>query len=251
MAVQTNTSHMSLENMAEASGLLEYMRNAPTWKNQDPSDTLKEVNVDTAEDEFNFSRGLPYEFEYTQVIKWLEQYLELRDYNEVQHLTTRFAVWSNDHRTIGNYRHRQRFSWRRHITSAKKQEDVITVLRLFGLDAIADRLGYLHKTVLDDPDEEPMALESLKELALFLMSERQLPDPRIAISPEGFAQIEWRVAESGILAMEFLPDDGLIRFAAISAPAKRGVKRMRVYGTLPKDDALKAVERFTSGILSQ
>lgn len=251
MAVQTNTSHMSLENMAEASSLLEYMRNAPTGENQDPNDTLKEVTIGTAEDKINFSQGLSYVFEYAQVIKWLEQYLELRDYNEAQPLTTRFAVWSNDHRTIGDYRQRQRISWRRHITTAKKQEEVIAILRLFGLDAIADRLGYLHRIALDDPDEESMALESLRELALFLMSERQLPDPRIAISPEGFAQIEWRVAESGILAMEFLPENGLIRFAAVSAPAKRGVQRMRVYGTLPKDDALNAVKMFTSGILTQ
>ncbi len=251
MAVQTNTSHMSLKNMAAASSLLEYMRNAPTGENQNPSDTLKEVNIDTAEDKINFSQGLSYVFEYAQVIKWLEQYLELRDYNEAQPLTTRFAVWSNDHRTIGDYRQRQRISWRKHITTAKKQEEVIAILRLFGLDVVADRLGYLHKITLDDPDEEPMTLESLKELALFLMSERQLPDPRIAISPDGLAQIEWQVGDNGVLAMEFLPVDSLIRFAAVSAPAKRGVQRMRVYGTLPKDDALNAVKAFTAGMSTQ
>ena len=251
MAVQTNTSHMSLENMAEAFSLLEYMRNAPTGENQDPSDSLREDCIDTAEDKINFSQGLSYVFKYARVIKWLEQCLELRDFNEAQPLTTRLAVWSNDHRTIGGYRQRQRFSWRRHITNANEQGEVIAILRIFGLDTIADRLGYLHRIALDDPDEEPMALESLKELALFLMSERQLPDPRISMSPEGFAQIEWRVAESGILAMEFLPEDGLIRFAAVSAPAKRGIQRMRVHGTLPKDDALNAVEVFTSGILTQ
>ncbi|MDE2840219.1 MAG: hypothetical protein OXM03_06285 [Chloroflexota bacterium] len=81
----------------------------------------------------------------------------------------------------------------------------------------------------------------MKELALFLMSERQLPDPQIGISPAGFAQAEWRVGERGILAIEFLPFDRLIRFAAISAPAQRGVQRISVHGTLPKHHALNAI----------
>ena len=115
------------------------------------------------------------------------------------------------------------------------------MLRLHGLDVIADRLNYLHRIALDSLDEEPLVLESLRELALFLMSERQLPDPQIAISPEGYAQVEWRVGERGILAMEFLPFDRLIRFAAISAPAQRGVQRQSVHGTLPIDHALNAV----------
>jgi len=132
-------------------------------------------------------------------------------------------------------------SWKEHLSSATEQEEIIAVLRLHGLDAIADRLGYLHRIALDDLEVEPMVIESLRELALFLMSERQLPDPQIAISPEGYAQVEWRVGERGILAMEFLPCDGLIRFAAISAPAQRGVQRISVHGTLPKDHALNAV----------
>ena len=115
------------------------------------------------------------------------------------------------------------------------------MLRLHGLDAIADRLNYLHRLAAEDPDEQPMAVDSLRGLALFLMSERQLPDPQIAISPEGYAQVEWRVGERGILAMEFLPFDRLIRFAAISAPAQRGVQRQSVHGTLPADQALNAI----------
>ena len=115
------------------------------------------------------------------------------------------------------------------------------MLRRYGLGAIADRLSYLHGLAVDDPDEQTIAVDSMRELALFLMSERKLPDPQIGISPAGFAQAEWQVGERGILAMEFLPCDGLIRFAAISAPAQRGVQRIGVHGTLPKDQALNTV----------
>ena len=130
-----------------------------------------------------------------------------------------------------------------------EQTEIIAVLKFHGLDAIADRLEYLQGLVADDPDEQPMSIDSMRELAYFLMSEQQLPQPQIAIGPEGLAQIEWRVGETGILAMEFLPYN-LIRFAAISAPAKSGAKRMRVSGTLERAATLRAVEVFTAQIKS-
>ena len=136
-------------------------------------------------------------------------------------------------------------AWRPQLAAARTHEEIIAVLRLFDLNAIADRLGYLRQLVEDDPDEPSMAIESLRALAIFLMGERQLPDPRIGVTPDGLAQIEWRFPTNGILAMEFL-SSGLIRFAAISAPAQRGVERLSVNGTLPKDAALEAVRPFTS-----
>ena len=59
-----------------------------------------------------------------------------------------------------------------------------------------------------------MVIDSLKALVGFLTTERSLPDPEIGISPDGLAQIEWRIPANGIVAMEFLPT-GLIRFAAV------------------------------------
>lgn len=122
-------------------------------------------------------------------------------------------------------------------------EVIIAVLRWWGREAIADRLIYLRGLARSDPDEPPMVVESLRAMAHFLMSERQLPDPQIGVTPDGFVQIEWRVMTSGILAMEFLPSD-LIRFAAVSGPARRGVDRRTVNGTLRKDEALAAIQPF-------
>lgn len=136
-------------------------------------------------------------------------------------------------------------AWRPQLAVARTHEEIIAVLRLFDLNVIADRLGYLRQLVEDDPDEPSMSIESLKALALFLMSERQLPDPKIGVTPDGLAQIEWRFPTNGILAMEFL-SSGLIRFAAISAPAQPGIERLSVNGTLHKDAALEAVRPFTS-----
>ena len=129
------------------------------------------------------------------------------------------------------------------IMAATRHNEIIAVLPLLGIRAIADRLGYLHEISRDgDPDEPPMALDSLRELALFFVRESQWLDPEIGISPDGLLQAEWRV-RGGIVAMKFLPA-GFIRFAAISRPAG-GHPPLRVHGTLPKDEALRAVQAFT------
>ncbi len=124
------------------------------------------------------------------------------------------------------------------------REEVISVLRQFGLTTIADRLGYLHSLAAEDPEETPIALESLRRLSKFVVGQRRLPDPEIAVSPDGFAQAEWLIADSGILAMEFMPSD-TIRFAAVSGPTNGETQQVRVSGVLPTSDALDAVRVFT------
>ena len=135
--------------------------------------------------------------------------------------------------------------WQHEITVARTHGEIIAVLRLFGLDAIADRLSYLRSLADDDPDEVPVEVESLRAMALFIMRQRWLPDPRIGVTPGGLIQIEWQVPPNGILAMEFL-SSGLIRFAAISASVQYGENRLSVNGTLPTEGTLRAVESFTA-----
>ena len=136
-------------------------------------------------------------------------------------------------------------TWPTRIAAESTHEGIIAVLRLFGLEKVADRLDYLRALIADDPDETPMDVESLRAMSLFLMGERQLPEPEIGTTPDGLIQTEWRTPPNGILAMEFLRS-GFIRFAAVSAPAQKGVDRLSVNGTLPKDEALAAVLPFTS-----
>ena len=124
-------------------------------------------------------------------------------------------------------------------------EVIIPFLRLQGRSAVADRLIYLRGLAQEDPDESAIELASLRMMAHFLMSERQLPDPWIGVTRDGFIQIEWRVLTDGILAMEFLPS-GLIHFAAVSGPGESEADRLSVSGTLPKAQALAAVQPFTA-----
>ena len=251
MALPGTTTQTQHRGLAGTSSLLEIMHLNEPSNYQEFGNTWKRDGVSTGTAGLHFGEESTFMFVGPDAMKWLESYSRLRDTNETQLPTAQIVGLGNKWRILGGYPQRQRIPWKKHIAEATKQEEIVAILRLFELDAIADRLGYLQRTIADDPDEQPLTFESLRGLALFLMSERQLPYPQIAISPEGNAQIEWRVGENGILAMEFLPVDGLIRFAAISAPAKLGVQRNKVYGTLPKEDALNAVKAFTSEISTQ
>ena len=79
-------------------------------------------------------------------------------------------------------------------------KEIIAVLRLFELDAIADRLGYLRQLVEDEPDEPSMSIESLRALALFLMANDNCPI-RESASP----QTDWHKSSGDSLPTVFWP----------------------------------------------
>ncbi len=129
------------------------------------------------------------------------------------------------------------------VLGATEPCDIVAAVRLLGFRAIADRLEYLQDlSGEDDSDEPAMVLDSLRELAFFLVSDHHYGDPEIAISPDGCLQTEWQVGRTGIIAMKFLPT-GFIQFAGVSGPAGDH-PMLRVHGTLPRVRALSVVEAF-------
>ena len=131
-----------------------------------------------------------------------------------------------------------------HVEASSRAE-MSDALRRAGLDQSADRLDYLRRLAEEDPDEEPIALESLRQLTAFLIDERELGEPQIGVSPDGVALAQWRVLEAGILAMEFL-GSALIRFAGTTGPGSQNGESLRVSGALPKTRALQVVNPFLS-----
>lgn len=131
-----------------------------------------------------------------------------------------------------------------HVEASSRAE-IADALRQAGLDQSADRLDYLWRLAEEDPDEEPIALESLRQLTTFLINERELGEPQIGVSPDGVALAQWRVLEAGILAMEFLGSE-LIRFAGTTGPASQDGESLRVSGALPTTRALQVVKPFLS-----
>ena len=139
------------------------------------------------------------------------------------------------------------------LQDTSQPEEIIAMLRRSGLTGVADRLGYLRQLEHEeeDADDLPLALDSLRELAQFLMDERWLPEPEIGVSADGLAHAEWRFPEipaitggNGLLVMEFLCS-GRVRFAAIAKRTEAKQEPSRIDGTLYKVEALRAVRSFT------
>ena len=147
-----------------------------------------------------------------------------------------------------------RAPWRSELDKASTAHAIVAVLRSHGRERVADRIHYLQELAREDPEEEPMALDSLWHMASFLLEQGQLPDPEVGVSPNATAQVEWTIpgtsddrAGDGLLAMEFLPR-AIIGFAALSEPYRQGVDRLTVHGKLPAAEAMEAVRAFTHRI---
>lgn len=129
-------------------------------------------------------------------------------------------------------------------------QEIIEALRRMDLGAAANRIDYLDSLNDGDPDEAPIQVASLRCLALFLIEERSLKEPRIGVSSDGLMQIEWRLENDGILAMQFL-SVGQIQFAAIAGNMSKDMTREQLSGTLQKADMMNAIRPFLPGIQSQ
>ena len=188
--------------------------------------------------------------------------------NALEMLRMFFRSWGSD--SVGST-----FEWlpssdfRWLLRLAESEEAIVTVMRLYGLTAIADRLNRLRTLIADDPDEPDLVLESLRSFADFFMHEDRLPVPEVGAGPEGFLEAEWRIPAEreapaiapsvrwvrpddrywgqgdGILAMKFLPF-GSIQYAAVSGPVGRGKERLRSSGVYSKNSIMPAIQAFTS-----
>ena len=137
-----------------------------------------------------------------------------------------------------------------HDVEGATHEGIAQLFRWLGKRTVAARIGELLTIAAEDRDEPRMSIESLRNLGRLLISEEKLTEPNVGVSPNGLLQAQWSTPENGLVAMEFLVS-GLVRFSAISAPAKRGVKRKAVRGTLEHKEMLTAVQPFSERLFSK
>ena len=126
-------------------------------------------------------------------------------------------------------------SYRRRVCMAR--------LREAGRTAAVEQLAELMAALDEEADEPDLSVESLMSFTDFLVDQHRFGTPAVGIDADGQIQAEWQVLSEGLLVMNFR-NDGLIRFVAVSGPARVGSKRMRLSGTLQKRDALRAIEPF-------
>ena len=125
-------------------------------------------------------------------------------------------------------------------TSSGTEQDIIQALRLYGRDDIADRIAYLYGLASEDPIEDRMMIESLRNFARVMTNYPSLPYPEITVSPDGHAVAEWS-REYGILAMEFTAV-GTIRYAAL--PRMDGYEFLGIDGEKSSGEIMEATSKF-------
>ena len=138
--------------------------------------------------------------------------------------------------------------WRKLIHNAESKEKIIAVLRFSKSEILADRLAYLKKLTEDEPEEEPMEIESLRMSALFIMENPQLPCPQITVSYDGLVYLRWNLGNEGVLGMQFLPSTA-VRFTAILNHQDPKSQRWSVSDVLQPSDMMKAVAPFTEQLM--
>jgi len=126
-----------------------------------------------------------------------------------------------------------------------EKEKIFEIIETMGFRKITNRLRYLHEiTMDDDPDEPPMLVDSLIEMALFISQYgRILPYPQIGICPDGSLQIEWHSMPASAI-INFMPD-GSVEFAGV---LENQNLPLRLQGSGSKENAMQMILPFLRAI---
>jgi len=144
--------------------------------------------------------------------------------------------------------------WRHgQAASAKPVPDASRLDELSSIDEILDTaatLGLQHDVNRirdfialgdEDPDQQPLSIESLKHAIKFKLTSSALPDSEIGIGGNGFADLDWRLSPEGMIALVFNPS-GTVDFA-LTIPHSAGAERSVASGTLENVDAIRCIAK--------
>jgi hypothetical protein len=143
--------------------------------------------------------------------------------------------------------------------SAAASEAVLTAyLRARGRGPVADRIEKFLDILTQEPDEAPIAMDSLRSLVSFVLMTPNLRTPIVGADWEGLMELEWHLADNGdpdsywgrgngVVSLKFLRS-GLIQYVALSGPHQEGVERLRKQGESTKEYMLRSLGEFTPRI---
>lgn len=127
------------------------------------------------------------------------------------------------------------------IRQATSVEELIHHARDEGLGRVATRLERLVEAIEDEPESEPIDIESLRSALTFLAGPRLPVPPDIGVRNGGLIDFDWRFHPDGILTVVF-NTTGSISFA-LSAGGATGTERQRANGTINDSKAMRCIIR--------
>lgn len=133
------------------------------------------------------------------------------------------------------------------LEAVQTRDEIIAVVRRFGLERVADRLDYLIELEAQEPDQQPMHIGSLRSAIEFLLRDPRMPRPGIGVGPDGMVGFDWRLQPTGIIALSFDSAD-LVNYAAIVPVPSGGEEHQRLSGASQRADAFDKIVPFLSQV---
>lgn len=106
---------------------------------------------------------------------------------------------------------------------------------------LAARLHFLYDAVLEDPDEDPVPIESLVNFIRFLQDTPNLKYPEVVLTPSNEISAQWRTEPNRHFAVVFQMT-GETRFVIFTPNSKDSKKTDRLSGITSVDTLMELVE---------
>lgn len=130
---------------------------------------------------------------------------------------------------------------RQRVDQASDEDSVVAALGLAGEQDVAKRIVQLIKYRRDEPDDDPMNLESLRSAARFVLSERRFKDPMISLTGDGRLCFDWSLHPDGLSALVFRKD-GQVTFAALGPTNADGQREVELEGIAGPTEVFQVLE---------
>jgi hypothetical protein len=108
---------------------------------------------------------------------------------------------------------------------------------------LAVRLNFLHEAVNEDPDEDPISIESWRNFISFLQDTTNLKYPNVVLTPSNEISAQWRTAPNRHFAVVFLPT-GEARFVIFTPNPKDPDKIDRFSGITSVDSLMERIQPY-------
>jgi hypothetical protein len=131
------------------------------------------------------------------------------------------------------------------LTSQEKIKKLIYYVRggskIQFAQELAVKLNFLNEVVNEDPDEDPISIDSMRNFISFLQNTTNLKCPNVALTPSNEIHAQWRTAPNRHFAAVFL-QTGETRFVIFAPNSKDPEMIDRISGLTSVDSLLETIQ---------
>ena len=147
------------------------------------------------------------------------------------------------------------------VISVDERKVLLDCLAVMGRKDVADRIQQYLDIVDDEPDEPPVAVESLRSVVSFIVQQPKLAPPIVGSNPQGLMELEWHLKDNGdpnsvwgrgngVVSMKFL-GAGKIQYVALSGPYRPDAEREETQGESTKEKIMDSLGVFAHRITAE